>query len=73
MKPHHLLADPVISCIASGRNPTVNELFYVAERIWTDVEAAPLSSWSELPVSCMKRLSALKAALAALSGSEDLG
>lgn len=71
MKPHHLIANPVIDCIAAGRDPTVHELFHVAERIWTDAGAMrSASSWSELPVNGSERLASLKAAKAALSGSE---
>jgi hypothetical protein len=70
MKPRHLIAGPVIDCIVSGRDPTVHELFDVAERIWTDMGAmASVLSWSELPMSGAERLAALRAAQAALSGS----
>jgi hypothetical protein len=71
MKPRHLIAGPVIDCIASGRDPTVHDLFHVAERIWTDMGAmASALSWSELPMNGAERLVALRAAQAALSGSQ---
>ena len=67
----HLIADAVIDCIASGRDPTIHELFHVAERIWTDAGAmVPVLSWGELPPGGMERLAALRAAKAALSGSQ---
>ena len=72
MKPRHLVAGPVIDCIASGRDPTVHELFHVAERIWTEAGAmASALSWSELPVNGVERLRSLRVAIAALSGSDD--
>jgi hypothetical protein len=71
MKPRHLIEKPVIDCIASGRDPTVHELFHVAERIWTDVGSASIPTWSELPVNGLERLAALRAAKAALGGSDD--
>ncbi len=37
MKPSNLIAGPVVECIADGRDPTIRELFHVAERIWTDI------------------------------------
>jgi hypothetical protein len=72
MNPRQLIAGPVIDCIASDRSPTVHELFHVAERIWTDAGAATsTSSWSELPVDGVERLASLRAAKAALSGSDE--
>jgi hypothetical protein len=71
MKPRQLIAGPVIDCIASGRDPTVHELFHVAERFWLDAgELASVMSWSELSPNGKERLASLKAAKAALSGCD---
>lgn len=72
MKARHLIAEAVIKCIASGRDPTVHELFQVAEHFWSDSEEASIFSWSELPADGLDRLAALRAAKAALCGSDDL-
>ena len=34
-----LMPDEIIECMGTGRNPTVQELYAVAERIWTDGSA----------------------------------
>jgi hypothetical protein len=71
MKPNHLIARPVVDCIADGREPSVHELFEVAERIWTDTRTARSAfSWSDLPVDGSERLISLRAAQAALTGNE---
>ena len=60
----------VIDCMAHDRAPTVQELFDVAERIWT--EGAPgrsAFSWCRLGVTDPDKLMALRAAQAALLGS----
>jgi hypothetical protein len=73
MNPRHLIAHPVIDCIAADRNPTLHELYHVAERIWADVGATTSSlSWSELPVNGVERLALLRAAKAALSGAINI-
>ncbi len=32
-----LIADQLVDCIANDRDPTVRELFALAERMWTEV------------------------------------
>jgi hypothetical protein len=65
-----LFADAVIDCMATDREPSVQELFQVAQRIWT--EGAPDRSafrWGILPSADSEKLVALRAAHVALSGS----
>lgn len=64
-----LVPDQLVDCIASGREPTVAELFAVAERIWTE-SAAERSAfdWSRLVPTSSYRLTALRGAQAALTG-----
>lgn len=72
MPPRHLIAGPVIDCIASGRDPMIHELFHVAERIWMDAGATASGlSWNDLPLNGVERLRSLRIAIAALSGSYD--
>lgn len=71
MKPAHLIAGPVVDCIASGRDPTGDELFQVAERIWTDATGErSASAWEQLPPDSAERLLSLRAAQVALRGTE---
>lgn len=65
-----LMPEEVIDCMASGRDPTVQELFAIAERIWTDGAAGRSAfSWGRLPPDSGARLNALRGAHLALSGS----
>lgn len=64
--------DELIACIAAGREPTVQELFSLARRVWA--EGAPERSafgWDRLPPAHGERLLSLRLAQAALSGSAD--
>lgn len=65
-----LFEDAVVDCVASDREPTVQELFQVAQRIWTE-GAADRSAfrWGMLPSAGSEKLLALRAAQVALSGS----
>jgi hypothetical protein len=61
----------LIDCVATGRDPTVSELFHVAGRIWID--GAPDRSafaWRQLQPSSDDRASAIRLALAAMRGGE---
>lgn len=65
-----LMPDQVIDCMASGRNPTVQELFVIAERIWTDgASGRSAFSWGRLPPNSDDRRNALRGAQLALTGS----
>ena len=65
------IAAEVIACIAEGRDPTVGELFDVAERIWRDVSGERNAfSWSALERDRPERLFCLQAAHAALRGTD---
>ncbi len=66
-----MFEDAVIDCVATGRAPSVQELFLVAERIWVD-GASDRSSfrWGCLPLFDTEKLFALRSAQAALMGSE---
>jgi len=65
-----LFAEAVIDCVATDRPPTVQELFQVAQRIWTD-GAANRSAfrWGCLPSTDPEKLTALRAAQVALLGA----
>ncbi|GHH26103.1 hypothetical protein GCM10008023_40210 [Sphingomonas glacialis] len=66
-----LFDDAVIDCVASDRAPTIQELFHVAERIWTD-GASDRSAfrWGRLAPTDPARLLSLRAAQMALMGSD---
>ncbi len=65
-----LFEDTVIDCVATDREPSVQELFRVAERIWSD-GAANRSAfrWGRLASGDTEKLLALRAAQIALCGS----
>ncbi|GAY19510.1 MULTISPECIES: hypothetical protein [Sphingomonadaceae] len=65
-----LFEDAVIDCVATDREPTVQELFHVAQRIWAEGAAnRSVFRWDCLPPTDTEKLLALRAAQAALSGS----
>lgn len=65
-----LFADAIINCIAKACDPTVQELFSVAARIWTDGAAErSVFDWDRLPAESAERLMAVRAAQFALCGS----
>lgn len=64
-----LMPDQLVDCLANGRDPTVQELFTIAERIWTDGGAGRSAfSWGRLQPGSGDRLNALRGAHQALSG-----
>ena len=70
MKPPHLIDAAVIDCIANDRDPTVAELFGVAERIWAHGNAERSAfSWDQLPTGSQERVFSLRAAQAAFRGT----
>lgn len=65
-----LFADAIINCIAKACDPTVQELFSVAARIWADGAAErSVFEWDTLPTESAERLMAVRAAQFALCGS----
>ncbi len=67
-----LVADQLVDCIATGRDPTVHDLFALARRMW--LEGAPNRSafaWDRLTADGGDRLVALRGAHAALSGDDS--
>ena len=67
-----LIADQLVDCIANDRDPTVQELFALAERMWTEGSAGRSAfAWGCLPPDSTDRLRSLRAAQLALSGSSD--
>lgn len=65
-----LFAPEVIDCVSHGREPTVGELFHVAERMWTEgTGKQSVFTWGELPPRSDERVAYLRAAQAALCGS----
>lgn len=66
-----LMPDEIIECMGTGRNPTVQELYAVAERIWTDGSAGRSAlSWGRLALNSGDRLKAIRGAQLALCGDE---
>ncbi|RYF07236.1 MAG: hypothetical protein EOO77_26025 [Oxalobacteraceae bacterium] len=61
----------LIECVATGRDPTVAELFHVAGRIWID--SAPDRSafaWEQLQPASDDRTTAIRLALVATRGGD---
>ena len=68
-----LFEPTVIDCVARDRGPTVQELFDVAERIWIEGAAGRSAfDWVRLDVTDADKLTALRAAKAALLGSTSI-
>ena len=66
-----LVADALVDCIATGRDPTIHDLLALAQRMW--MEGAPNRSafaWNRLASDGGDRLLALRGAHAALSGAD---
>ncbi|MET0309920.1 MAG: hypothetical protein ABW023_14535 [Sphingomonas sp.] len=65
------VATAVIDCIAQGRIPSDDELHRVAERIWSDMRGTRSAfAWGDLDHDSSERLLSLKAAQAALAGTD---
>ena len=66
-----LIPDQLVDCIAAGREPTVRELFAVAEWMWIDGAAErSVFAWDQLASDASERLIALRGAQLALAGSD---
>lgn len=68
-----IIAIEVVECMTEGRDPSVQELFSVARRIWS--ESSPTLSafgWERLAATAPERVRSLRAARAALCGAPDL-
>lgn len=64
-----LMPDQLINCMANGRDPTIQEMSDIAERIWTDGAAGRSAfSWADLPPKSDDRLAAFRGAKLALVG-----
>jgi hypothetical protein len=64
------IAPEVVASIAEGRDPSIDELFRVAYRIWGDLQGPKSAfAWGQLTADSSERLLALKAAQAALVGN----
>lgn len=67
-----LFAHEVIECVSEGRDPTVQELFRLAERIWQESAVErPAFAWGRLAPSDPERLCSLRAAIAAAAGTGE--
>lgn len=65
-----LFEDAVIDCLETDRQPSVEELFRVAQRIWSDgATNGSAFRWGRLAPTDTEKLLALRAAQLALSGS----
>lgn len=68
-----LFASEVVDCVAEGRDPSPEELFSVARRIWADGAAERSAfAWGKLPIDSPDRVEALRAAQLALCGTPDI-
>ncbi|PAX06383.1 hypothetical protein CKY28_17425 [Sphingomonas lenta] len=67
-----VFAAELVACIGEAREPTVPELFSVAERVWVEGAAERSAfAWGRLPSAHPDRVTALRAAQAALCGDAD--
>ena len=65
-----LFAREVVDCVSQGREPTVPELFHVAERMWAEGAGGRSAlAWGNLPPEGVERVSYLRAAQVALCGT----
>lgn len=65
-----MIAPEVVACIAEGRDPSIDELYSVADRIWDDIQGPKSAfAWGQLTADSSERLLTLKAAQAALIGN----
>lgn len=57
-----LFAREAVACMSEGRDPTVRELFVVAQRIWVDgADRRSAFAWGWLPAASPDRLASLRA------------
>jgi hypothetical protein len=69
-----IFAPEMIACIAEGREPTIDELFRVADRIGADLRGTRSAfAWGELKGDNSERLLTLRAAMTALTGDGAAG
>ncbi len=61
----------LIECVATGRDPTVAELFHLAGKIWVDgaSDRSPFA-WGQLQPASDDRAAAIRLALAAMRGGD---
>ena len=71
MSPVHLFSAPLVRCIADGRGPTIPELFAQAEQIWVEGAANRSAfTWGQLAPASADRIASLRAAQAAMAGTD---
>ncbi len=69
MSAHGVIPSEIVSCISAGREPSVDELFRVAERIRADCQGQSSAFvWGGRSEQGEDRLPCLRAAHAALCG-----
>jgi len=62
----------LIDCVATGRDPTLQELLDVAERIWRETgQSRSAFAWRDVPSAADARAQAIRLALTALRGSSS--
>ncbi len=67
-----MVSDQLVDCIASGREPTIHELFSQAESMWIDGAAGRSAfSWGQMARGSNERMRALRHAQMALTGTAD--
>ncbi len=61
----------IVSCLSAGREPSAEELFRVAERIWADCQGQSSAfTWGDRSEESEVRSTCLRAAHAALCGMD---
>ena len=65
------IAPEIVDCIGQGRSPSVQELVRVADHILSDMQGARSAfTWGNQHENSIERVRSLKAAHAALMGSD---
>jgi hypothetical protein len=65
-----LIADELVTCVATGTPATCDQLTHLAARIWAEgARHRSAFSWGELPVGAADRVFALRSAALALNGA----
>jgi hypothetical protein len=65
-----LVADELVTCVATGAPATCDQLTHLAARIWAEgAQHRSAFSWGELPAEAIDRVFAMRSAALALNGA----
>ena len=65
-----LVADELVTCVATGAPATCDQLTHLAARIWAEgAQHRSAFSWSELPAEAIDRVFAMRSAALVLNGA----